>query len=195
MSFSISSLAQTVIKYPNAKKVEQVDVYHGVSVADPYRWLEDVDSADTKAWVDVQNKITFDYLATIPQRELLRKRLTELWNYEKYSAPFKVGKRYFYYKNDGLQNQSVLYIADSISDPGRVFFDPNKLSADGTAALSGMSFTDDGKLVAYGVAIAGSDRSEWRVKDVETGKAGFRGSRTIRASFTAASNRPKRARN
>ena len=169
MSFSINSLSQTVIKYPNAKKVEQTDDYHGVKVSDPYRWLEEVDSADTKSWVDVQNKITFDYLATIPQREQLKKRLTELWNYEKYSAPFKVGKNYFYYKNDGLQNQSVLYIASSINDPGKVFFDPNKLSADGTAALSGMSFTDDGKLVAYGVAIAGSDRTEWRVKDVETG--------------------------
>src|SRR5215204_2380729 len=170
MSFSTGSLAQTVVKYPNAKKVEQTDDYHGVKVADPYRWLEEVDSADTKAWVDVQNKITFDYLATIPQREQLRKRLTELWNYEKYSAPFKAGNNYFYYKNDGLQNQSVLYIASSINDPGKVFFDPNKLSADGTAALGGMSFTDDGKLVAYGVAIAGSDRSEWRVKDVETGQ-------------------------
>ncbi len=170
MAFSINSLAQTVIKYPNAKKVEQTDDYHGVTVADPYRWLEDVDSADTKAWVDVQNKITNDYLATIPQREQLKKRLTELWNYEKYSAPFKAGKNYFYYKNDGLQNQSVLYITNSVTDAGRVFLDPNKLSADGTAALSGISFTDDGKLMAYGVAIAGSDRSEWRVKNVETGQ-------------------------
>jgi prolyl oligopeptidase len=170
MSLSLNFPAQTGIKYPNAKKVEQVDLYHGVKVADPYRWLEDTESADTKAWIDVQNKITFDYLATIPQREQLRKRLTELWNYEKYSAPFKAGKHYFYYKNDGLQNQSVLYIADSVTDPGRVFLDPNKLSQDGTAALSGVSFTDDGKLMAYGVAIAGSDRSEWRVKTVETGQ-------------------------
>jgi len=170
MSFSMNSLAQTIIKYPNAKKVDQTDVYHGVTVADPYRWLEDVDSTDTKAWVDVQNKITGDYLATIPQREQIKKRLTELWNYEKYSAPFKAGKHYFYYKNDGLQNQSVLYIADSVTDAGRVFLDPNKLSTDGTAALGGISFTDDGKLMAYGVAIAGSDRSEWRIKDVETGQ-------------------------
>ena len=170
MSFALNSTAQTVIKYPNAKKVEQIDDYNGVKVADPYRWLEDVDSADTKAWVDVENKITNDYLATIPQREQLKKRLTELWNYEKYSAPFKAGKHYFYYKNDGLQNQSVLYIADSVKDAGRVFLDPNKLSTDGTAALGGVSFTDDGKLMAYGVQLAGSDRSEWRIKDVETGK-------------------------
>jgi prolyl oligopeptidase len=170
MAFSIDSTAQTKLQYPAAKKVEQVDDYHGVKVADPYRWLEDGESADTKAWIDAQNKVTFDYLATIPQREQIKKRLTELWNYEKYSAPFKAGKHYFYYKNDGLQNQAVLYIADSVNDPGRVFLDPNKLSADGTAALAGLSFTDDGKLVAYGVARAGSDRSEWRIKNVETGE-------------------------
>src|SRR5215218_8644906 len=156
MSFSINAPAQTGIKYPNAKKVEQVDDYNGVKVSDPYRWLEDTESADTKAWIDTQNKITFDYLSTIPQREQIKKRLTELWNYEKYSAPFKVGKHYFYYKNDGLQNQSVLYITDSVTDAGRVFLDPNMLSADGTAALAGTTFTDDGKLMAYGVAIAGS---------------------------------------
>jgi prolyl oligopeptidase len=170
MAFSINSLAQTKFNYPVAKKVDQTDDYHGVKVSDPYRWLEDVDSADTKAWVDAENKVTSDYLATIPQREQIKKRLTELWNYEKYSAPFKAGKHYFYYKNDGLQNQSVLYIADSVADPGRVFLDPNKLSTDGTAALGGISFTDDGKLMAYGVQIAGSDRSEWRIKDVESGQ-------------------------
>ncbi|MBS1793874.1 MAG: S9 family peptidase [Acidobacteria bacterium] len=169
MSFSINFPAQTKLNYPVAKKVDQTDDYHGVKVADPYRWLEDVDSADTKAWVEAENKVTFDYLATIPQREQIKKRLTELWNYEKYTAPFKAGKHYYYYKNDGLQNQSVLYIADSVTDSGRVFLDPNKLSADGTAALAGISFTDDGKLMAYGVALAGSDRSEWRIKDVETG--------------------------
>jgi len=170
MSFSINILAQNRLSYPVAKKVEQSDEYHGIKVADPYRWLEDVDSAETKAWVEAENKVTFDYLATIPQREQIKKRLTELWNYEKYSAPFKAGKHYFYYKNDGLQNQSVLYIADSINDPGRVFLDPNKLSSDGTAALNGISLTDDGKLMAYGVALAGSDRTEWRVKNVETGQ-------------------------
>lgn len=170
MFLTANLTAQTKFNYPNAKKVDQTDVYHGVTVADPYRWLEDVDSDETKAWVEAENKVTNDYLATIPQREQIKKRLTELWNYEKYSAPFKAGKHYFYYKNDGLQNQSVLYIADSVTDAGRVFLDPNKLSSDGTAALAGISFTDDGKLMAYGVAIAGSDRSEWRVKNVETGE-------------------------
>lgn len=170
MFLTANLTAQTKFNYPNAKKVDQTDVYHGVTVADPYRWLEDVDSDETKAWVEAENKVTNDYLATIPQREQIKKRLTELWNYEKYSAPFKAGKHYFYYKNDGLQNQSVLYIADSVTDTGRVFLDSNKLSSDGTAALAGISFTDDGKLMAYGVAIAGSDRSEWRVKNVETGE-------------------------
>jgi len=163
-------LAQTKLKYPDSRRVAQVDDYFGVKVPDPYRWLEDDNSAETKAWVEAQNKVTFEYLNTIPQRESIRKRLTELWNYEKYGAPFKRGNKYFYYKNDGLQNQSVLYIADSIEDPGRVFLDPNKLAADGTAALSGVSFTHDGKYMAYGVAFSGSDRTEWHVKDVATGQ-------------------------
>jgi prolyl oligopeptidase len=168
--FSINSgFAQQKLEYPKTNKSNQTDTYHNISVSDPYRWLEE-DSAETKAWIEAQNKLTGSYLATIPQRETIKKRLTELWNYEKYSAPFKAGKHYFYFKNDGLQNQSVMYITDSVNDAGRVFLDPNKLSTDGTIALSGMSFTDDGKLMAYGVATAGSDRTVWRVKDVETGQ-------------------------
>jgi prolyl oligopeptidase len=161
--------AQGPFDYPKPKKGDQVDDYSGTKVADPYRWLENTDSDETRAWIDAENKLTASYLEQIPQREKIKARLTELWNYEKYSAPFKVGKHYIYSKNDGLQNQSVWYIADSITDPGRVFFDPNKLSTDGTAALSGSSFTDDGKLWAYGVAVAGSDRTEWKVMDVDTG--------------------------
>ena len=170
MFFAVSIFAQTDFEYPPTKKVDQTDDYHGTRISDPYRWLEDDNSAETKAWVESQNKVTFAYLNQIPQRAKIKARLTELWNYEKYSAPFKVGDKYFYYKNDGLQNQSVLYIADSVSDRGRVFFDPNKLSTDGTIALSGISFTDDGKLMAYGLATAGSDRTEWRVRDVATEK-------------------------
>ncbi len=170
MFLTANTFAQTRLNYPKTRTVDQVDDYFGIKVADPYRWLEDDNSEETKAWVEAQNKVTFDYLNTIPQREAIRKRLTELWNYEKYGAPFKRGSKYFYSKNDGLQNQSVLYIADSINDAGRVFLDPNKLSADGTAALSGSSFTHDGKLMAYGVAYSGSDRTEWRVRDVATGK-------------------------
>lgn len=164
------TLAQGTYDYPKPRKGDQVDDYHGTKVADPYRWMEETDSAETKAWIDSENKLTNAYLATIPEREKIKTRLTELWNYERFSAPTKIGNYYIYSKNDGLQNQSVLYKATSINDPGSVFFDPNKLSTDGTAALSGSSFTDDGKLWAYGVAIAGSDRTEWKVMDVATGK-------------------------
>ncbi|PYS99668.1 MAG: S9 family peptidase [Acidobacteria bacterium] len=163
--------AQTAFDYPKPKKVEQVDNYHGTQVSDPYRWMEDTDSADVQSWIASENKVTDAYFATIQtERDRIKSRLTELWNYERYSSPSKVGNHYIYSKNDGLQNQSVLFITDSIDSPGRILLDPNKLSADGTAALSGSSFTDDGKLWAYGVAIAGSDRTEWRVMNVETGE-------------------------
>lgn len=165
-----SMFAQTRLEYPKTKKVEHFDDYHGTKVSDPYRWLEDDNSAETKAWVEAQNKVTFAYLNQIPEREKIKKRLTELWNYEKYSAPFKRGDKYFYYKNDGLQNQSILYVADSINDSGRVLLDPNKLSSDGTVALSGLAISDDGKLMAYGLAAAGSDWQEWHFMNVETGE-------------------------
>src|SRR3982751_1442388 len=97
------------LQYPTTRATSQVDVYHGVRVTDPYRWLEDDNSAETKAWVEAQNKVTFDYLATIPQRDTIKQRLTRLWNYERFGVPFKEGGRYFYNKNDGLQNQSVYY--------------------------------------------------------------------------------------
>jgi prolyl oligopeptidase len=163
--------AQTSIVYPKAKKVEQVDNFHGTAVADPYRWMEETTSADTQAWIEEQNKITSAYLATIPERSKIKARLTELWNYERYGAPSKIADGFYIYtKNDGLQNQSVWYRAKSIDDPGTVFFDPNKLSADGTVALSGSSFTDDGKLWAYGIAKSGSDRTEWKIMNTETGE-------------------------
>ncbi len=166
-----SAAAQSKFDYPKPRKGDQVDDYNGVKVADPYRWMEETDSPETKAWIDAENKLTNSYLSTIPQREKLKTRLTELTNYERYSAPTKITDNFYIYtKNDGLQNQSVLYKATSINDPGTVFFDPNKILADGTAALSGSAFTDDGKLWAYGVAIAGSDRTEWHVMDVATGK-------------------------
>jgi prolyl oligopeptidase len=168
--FTSTLSAQQGLTYPKPKKVEQVDDYHGTKVSDPYRWMEETTSADTQAWIEQQNKLTESYLDTIPQREKIKTRLTEIWNYERFSAPSKIGKKYIYSKNDGLQNQSVLYITDSISDPGRLFFDPNKISADGTAALSGSAFTDDGKLWAYGISRSGSDRTEWKVMNVETGE-------------------------
>ncbi len=170
MFIAVNSFAQTKIEYPNTKKVDQTDDYHGTKVSDPYRWLEDDNSAETKAWVQAENKVTFDYLKQIPEREQLKKRLTELWNYEKYSSPNKEGKYYFYSKNDGLQNQSVFYVSDSVKGEGRVLLDPNKLSKDGTVALSGMAISDDGKLMAYGLSGAGSDWQTWHFRDVETGK-------------------------
>jgi prolyl oligopeptidase len=170
MILTANSFAQTKIEYPATKKVEQTDDYHGTKISDPYRWLEDDNSPETKAWVEAQNKVTFDYLNKIPERARIKARLTELWNYEKYSAPFKEGSKYFYFKNDGLQNQSVLYVADSTTDKGRVLLDPNKLSSDGTVALSGLAISDDGKLMAYGLAGAGSDWQEWKFRNVETGE-------------------------
>src|SRR5262245_58621792 len=121
--------------YPKAKKVDQIDDYHGVKVADPYRWLENPDSEDSRAWIEAQNKLTFGFLNQIPERAKIKERLTKLWNYEKYEPPFKEGGRYFYFKNDGLQNQNVLYTLKSLNDKPRVLLDPNTLSADGTVAL------------------------------------------------------------
>jgi len=158
------------IHYPVTATTNQVDVYHGVAVKDPYRWLEDDNSAATKAWVEAENKVTFDYLASIPQRDAIKRRLTELWNYERYGVPFKRGPRYFFSKNDGLQNQSVLYTRPSLDAEASVLLDPNTLSTDGTVALSGYDITDDGKLMAYGLSTSGSDWQEWRVRDVATAK-------------------------
>ncbi len=170
MFTAVDASSQTKFDYPKTKKIEQIDDYHGTKISDPYRWLEDDNSAETKAWVEAQNKVTFAYLNQIPERAKLKARLTELWNYERYSAPFEQGGKYFYTKNDGLQNQSVWYVAESFKDKGRVLLDPNKLSTDGTVALSGASISDDGKLLAYGLSSSGSDWVEWRFREVETGK-------------------------
>ena len=164
------SNSDQALHYPDTHKIEQTDDYHGVSVSDPYRWLEDPDSDETKAWVEAQNQITFGYLQQIPVREAIQKRLTQLWDYEKYSVPFKEGNRYFYFKNDGLQNQSVLYTLNSLDAEPRVLLDPNKLSEDGTVALSGLSISEDGAWMAYGLSTSGSDWQEWRVRSIETGE-------------------------
>ena len=158
------------LSYPPARRGEQVDDYHGTKVSDPYRWLEDLDSAETKAWVEAENRLTFDFLNQIPERAAIRARLMKLWNYERYDIPVKEGGRYFYKKNDGLQNQSVLYTVDTLEGQPRVLLDPNKLASDGTVALADIAITDDGKLMAYGLAASGSDWSEWRVRDVQTGQ-------------------------
>ncbi|ATB36907.1 prolyl endopeptidase [Cystobacter fuscus] len=158
------------LSYPAARKDDVVDDYHGTKVADPYRWLENPDSPESRQWIEAENQLTFGYLEKIPLRSRLKQRMTELWDYERFSVPWKEGSRYFFFRNDGLQNQSVLYTADSLSAEPRVLLDPNTLSADGTVALSGQDITDDGNLLAYGVATAGSDWKELRVRDVRTGK-------------------------
>lgn len=156
--------------YPETKKIDHVDDYHGKTIADPYRWLEDPDSEETTAWVAAQNKVTFDYLAKIPERGAIESRLTQLWDYERFSLPVKKAGRYFYTRNDGLKNQSVLYVADSLNGAPRELLDPNRLSTDGTIALASWSVSDDGKRVAYSLASAGSDWNEWKVLDADTGK-------------------------
>ena len=170
--FSSSAMAGEKMSYPVSKKIDHVDELHGVKVPDPYRWLEDDvrTSKDVAAWVEAENKVTFAYLEGIPQRDAIKTRLTELWNYEKFSAPFKIGGRYFYFKNNGLQNQSVLYKQDSLDAESSVLVDPNQWSKDGTIALGSTSFSDDGRYMAYSVADSGSDWNTWRILDVETGK-------------------------
>ena len=158
------------LAYPAAKKDAQTDTYHGVAVADPYRWLENLDSRDTRAWIDAENKLTSGYLDAIPGRDRIRQRLAELWNYERYSAPQEYGERWFYTRNDGLQNQAALYVADALDAAPRLLLDPNALSKDGTVALKQWSVSDDGKYVAYGLSSGGSDWEEWHVLDVDTGK-------------------------
>lgn len=146
------------LKYPTTKKVDTVTNYFGTNIKDPYRWLEDDMSDETAAWVSSQNEVTFDYLSKIPYREELKQRLEKLWNYEKIGSPFKEGKYTYFYKNDGLQNQYVLYRSKGDEDP-EVFLDPNTFSEDGTTSMSGISFSKNGKLVAYSISEAGSD---WR---------------------------------
>lgn len=174
--FVLVCLITTVIfmiqtnKYPMTRKGDQVDDYHGVKVADPYRWLEDLDSEETRQWVEAENKLTFAFLDAIPQRAAIRERLTKLWNFEKYGVPFREGNRYFYTRNSGLQNQSVLYTVTSLDAQPQMILDPNTLSTDGTVAVSGLQVSPDGKLLAYSLSASGSDWQEWKVRDVETSK-------------------------
>ncbi len=158
------------LTYPASKTGDQVDDYHGTSVADPYRWLEDADSEETHAWVKAQNKVTFGFLENIPQRATYQERLTEIWNYARYGTPFKKGGRTFYFKNDGLQNQSVLYVQDTPDGQPRVLIDPNTLSEDGTVALGDVSLSDDGKFMAWSTSESGSDWRTWYIRDIDTGK-------------------------
>ena len=159
--------AQTPLAYPPARQADQVDLLHGVRIADPYRWLEDTDSPETRAWIEAQNAVTFGYLGSIPERARITARLTELWNYARFGVPFKEGGRYFWFENSGLQNQSVLYVQQGPKGRPRVLLDPNTLSADGTVALTSTEPSENGRLLAYGVAQSGSDWNEIRVRDVD----------------------------
>jgi prolyl oligopeptidase len=158
------------VNYPDSPRGADVDVYHGTHVADPYRWLEDLDSPQTAAWVAAQNELTFGFLANLPQRSRFRDRLTALWNYERVGVPVKEGGRYFFSRNSGLQNQAVFLVQESPASEPRVLIDPNTLAADGTVALTTTQVSRDGRWVGYGTATAGSDWNEFRVRSVDTGR-------------------------
>lgn len=162
--------SRTPLPYPDAPRDDVVDDYFGTPVADPYRWLEDVDSAQTRRWIDEENALTESFLADVSQREAIRRRLTEVWNYERWGVPERAGAYYAYFRNTGLQNQAVLYVTRDLAEPGRVLLDPNTFSPDGTVALSTSAFSDDGTRLAYAVSASGSDWQEWHVRDVATGQ-------------------------
>ena len=159
---------QPKVEYPETKKVDTTDVYFGTEVPDPYRWLENDTAPEVEDWVERQNEVTFSYLEKIPFRDDIKKRLKDIWNYPKYSAPSKKEGMYFYFKNDGLQNQSVLYMTEDLDKEGQVLLDPNKLSEEGTASLSNSKLSDDGKYLAYGISRGGSDWTEMYVMNVNT---------------------------
>lgn len=158
------------LNYPESRTVEQVDDYHGTKVADPYRWLEALDSPETRAWIEAQNKVTNQVLESLPLRAKFKSRMTELWNYERFGIPSKEGGKYFLTRNDGLQNQSVLYWLPALDAEPKVLLDPNTLSPDGTVALSGTAVSKDGKLLAYSTSSGGSDWQQWKVREIESGK-------------------------
>jgi len=158
------------LKYPDARRAATVETLHGRAVPDPYRWLEDPNSDETKAWIAAENRVTFGYLEQIPGRAKIKDRLTRLWNYERFGTPSREGDWYIFAKNDGLQNQSVIYKTKAIDAPAEILIDPNSLSNDGTVALGSLSFSDDGKYLAYSLSASGSDWLEWRVRDVATGR-------------------------
>jgi prolyl oligopeptidase len=163
------AVAQKLV-YPKTKRVDQVDDYFGVKVADPYRWLEDENSPETKQWVEAENRLTFGYLEQIPYRQQVKARIEKLFNYARYSAPYRRGAYYFFSKNDGLQNQSVVYVQKGLDGTPEVLLDPNKFSADGTSRLGILSISKDGRYAGYGISTGGSDWEEYHVLDVATKK-------------------------
>jgi len=169
LALPITLMSQNKMQYPTTKKGQVTDTYFDTKVADPYRWLEDDRSEETGSWVKEQNRLTYDYLSKIPYRDALKSRLEKLWNYEKISAPFKEGNFTYYYKNNGLQNQSVLYRKDAKGEES-VFLDPNTFSKDGTSSLGGVDFSEDGSKVAYSISEGGSDWRKVIVMDAVTKK-------------------------
>lgn len=167
---SCETKKQEAFIYPETKKTDTIDTYFGTQVPDPYRWLENDTAKDVAEWVAAENKVTFDYLNKIPFREKMKERLTKMWNFPKQSAPFKRGGKYFTYKNNGLQNQSILFVMNSLADSGKVLLDPNTLSENGTVSLDGMDVSPDGKLLAYSISRGGSDWNEIYFKNIETGE-------------------------
>jgi prolyl oligopeptidase len=163
-----SFLYSQSIDYPESKKGDQVDDYFGVKVQDPYRWLEDDTSKETAEWVKAQNAVTFNYLEQIPFREKIRQRLTKLWDYEKYGRPFKKGDNYYFYKNDGLQEQSVVYKQKDLESEAEVFIDPHTFSEDNTIRLKGLYFSQDNKYCGYATTTSGSDWREFYVMNADT---------------------------
>ena len=161
---------QAKLIYPATRKVDTVDTYFGTKIADPYRWLEDDKSAETGEWVKAQNAVTNDYLSKIPFRDKIKERLTKIWNFEKVTAPFKKGKNYFFYKNNGIQNQSVLYVQEGLNGTPKILLDPNTLATDGTASLGGLSISKDSKYIAYSINRAGSDWEEIFVMEIDGAK-------------------------
>jgi prolyl oligopeptidase len=166
---TVPVLASAQLQYPEAQRDDDVDHYHGVAVADPYRWLEDIDSPQTRAWVQAQGKLSSAYLAALPHRSEIARRLHTIWNFERWNAPERYGSNWFYTHNDGLQNQAVLFVTADPAAKGRVLLDPNTLSADGTVSLRTMAISADGRLLAYALSDGGSDWQIWHVREVASG--------------------------
>lgn len=166
----LADFSYSQLTYPAPKKTDYTDDYHGVKVADPYHWMEDDNSPETKAWIEAENKVTFDYLSKIPYRDDMKKRVEQVYNYPKYGTPFRKKEYYYYYKNNGLQNQFVLYRQKGLDGKEELVMDPNKLSPDGTTRLIAFSLSKDGRYAVWGISKGGSDWQTYYVRDMQTGK-------------------------
>jgi prolyl oligopeptidase len=170
LGVAVTAAVSQPLNYPKARRSDVVDDYFGTKVPDPYRWLEDADSTETREWIKEENELTQSYLRELPERTPFKDRLTKLLNFERYTVPDWEGHRYIYRKNDGLQNQSVIYTLKDLNDTPQVLLDPNKMAADGTLAISSTAISDDGRLVAYGLAVSGSDWNTIRIRDIASDK-------------------------